>query len=254
MLTDKQNLARHEAALQRWSILRLVKNCDTEAEQVARKEKMQEKVDEWMTSFCKDMVEKERHPHHSNSYEFGDKLIRKQIIRKKALSEREQTEMEALKRRMQKREKEEAKQERERVLTGNLNPSETYLRTDKVIQIHKTMQNIEQRCKSVSVAKVKKPPVRTKWQYAVHRLHISPTVDRPMFTKENDNQIEEEKGKDSDTRVLINVNENSQIAVDENAIKIRIENNPVYKSFETAKDVDDLYRIAEIWVNPSYEI
>ena len=33
--------ARREAAQQRWSIIRLVKNSDTEAEQIARKEKLQ---------------------------------------------------------------------------------------------------------------------------------------------------------------------------------------------------------------------
>ena len=49
--------------------------------------------------------------------------------------------------------------------------------------------------------------------------------------------------------------ENSEhvTAVNENALKMRLENNPVFKSFEEAKDVDDLYRIAEIWVNPSYD-
>ena len=43
------------------------------------------------------------------------------------------------------------------------------------------------------------------------------------------------------------------IAVDGSALKMRLENNPVFKSFEDAKDVDDLYRIAEQWVNPSFE-
>ena len=35
--------ARLQAAQQRWSIIRLVKNSDTEAEQIARKEKLQVK-------------------------------------------------------------------------------------------------------------------------------------------------------------------------------------------------------------------
>ena len=41
-------------------------------------------------------------------------------------------------------------------------------------------------------------------------------------------------------------------ALSDDALKIRMENNPVFKSFENAKDVDELYRIAELWVNPSY--
>ena len=35
--------ARRQTAQQRWSIIRLVKNSDTEAEQIARKEKLQVK-------------------------------------------------------------------------------------------------------------------------------------------------------------------------------------------------------------------
>jgi hypothetical protein len=37
----KDGQARQQAALQRWSVIRLVKSCDPEAEEVARKEKLQ---------------------------------------------------------------------------------------------------------------------------------------------------------------------------------------------------------------------
>ena len=40
----KDGKARRQAAQQRWSVIRLVKSCDTEAEEVARKEKLQVNV------------------------------------------------------------------------------------------------------------------------------------------------------------------------------------------------------------------
>ena len=75
---------------------------------------------------------------------------------KRLVTHRDQNEAEALERRMRKREKEEAKQECERILTGNLKPSETYIKTDKVIQIHTKMQNTEDKSKVLPISKVKR--------------------------------------------------------------------------------------------------
>ena len=35
--------------------------------------------------------------------------------------------------------------------------------------------------------------------------------------------------------------------------KLRLDKNPVFKSFENVDNVDELYRKAEILVNPSYD-
>ena len=83
-----------------------------------------------------------------------------------------------------------------------------------------------------------------KWQYAVHQMHISPPVNKPMFTPLNKDVVE----VDNNTEIR----EEKQSWNGDNALKIRLENNPVFKSFENVDNVDDLYRIAEIWVNPSY--
>ena len=90
--------------------------------------------------------------------------------------------------------------------------------------------------------------MRTAWQYAIHKLHITPPVSRPMFYTEDTGEMAEE----GFNHMNKDINNEKVTAVNENALKMKLENNPVFKSFEEAKDVDDLYRIAEIWVNPSY--
>ena len=169
---------------------------------------------------------------------------RKQVKKYRPLWNQKKNEAEALMRRISKREEEEARREREHVLTGKLKPSETYIKTDKVIQIQQKMQNIELKSKKISVTKIKVPPVKMKWQYAVHKMHISPPVNKPMFTPLNKDVVE----VDNNTEI----SEEKQAWNGDNALKIRLENNPVFKSFENVDNVNELYRIAEIWVNPSY--
>ena len=170
---------------------------------------------------------------------------RKQVKKYRPLWNQEKNEAEALMRRISKREEEEARREREHVLTGKLKPSETYIKTDKVIQIQQKMQNIELKSKKISVTKMKVPPVKMKWQYAVHKMHISPLVNKPMFTPLNKDVVE----VDNNTEI----SEEKQAWNGDNALKIRLENNPVFKSFENVDNVNELYRIAEIWVNPCYK-
>ena len=176
---------------------------------------------------------------------------RKQAKQYRPLWNQEKNEAEALRRRIIKREEEEARREREDVLAGKLKPSETYIKTDKVIQIQQKMRNIELKSREISVAKIKKPPVKMKWQYAVHKLHISPPVNKPMFTTVDKDDIKQ-GGRTSDTNIGISEEKQEQALNGDNALKIRLENNPLFKSFENVDNVDDLYRIAEIWVNPSY--
>jgi hypothetical protein len=94
--------------------------------------------------------------------------------------------------------------------------------------------------------------MKMKWQYAVHQLHISPPVNKPMFTTVGEDDIKEGGSyKNNNTRIS---EEKQELALNgDNALKIKLENNPVFKSFENVDNVDELYRIAEIWVNPSYD-
>ena len=93
--------------------------------------------------------------------------------------------------------------------------------------------------------------MKMKWQYAVHQLQIFPPVKKPMFTTVGEDDIKE-GGRSKDTNTGISEEKQEQALNGDNALQIRLENNPVFKSFENVNNVDELYRIAEIWVNPSY--
>ena len=41
------------------------------------------------------------------------------------------------------------------------------------------------------------------------------------------------------------------VSPSEEALQQKLANNPVYRAFENVHDVDDLYRIADIWLNPA---
>ena len=185
-------------------------------------------------------------------YQF-DKFSRRKANKNRLVCNHDQNELEALGRRIRKREEEEAKRERELILTGKLKPSQSYIKTDKVIQIQEKMQNIELKSRKPYVTKVKKPPVQMKWQYAVHKLHISPPVTLPMFTGEALDANGTEGGIKDNNAELSDEKKEKVRTLSDTALKIRIENNPVLKSFENAKDVDDLYRIAELWSNSSHD-
>ena len=263
--------ARLQAAQQRWSIIRLVKNSDTEAEQIARKEKLQvngmlglivvsivlqllfqERVDEWMSSLCKNMKVKETQRQNIIKFEVADSESKKRSLTKnkktRLVLDLDQNEAAALKKRIRKREEAEAKRERELILAGKLKHSQSYIKCDKVIEMHEKMQNLELKSRKVSMLKVKKPPVRMKWQNVVQRLHISPPVNKPKIAAE----YGDEGGEDDTNEAQSNHKQDLNSILSDTALKIRIENNPVFKSFENARDVDDLYRIAELWVNPCY--
>ena len=215
-------------------------------------------MDEWISGLGNNMSSKGTQQQNIIRFKQTDAEIepynfsRKQAKQYRPLWNQEKNEAEALRRRIRKREEEEARREREDVLAGKLKPSETYIKTDKVIQIQQKMRNIELKSREISVAKIKKPPVKMKWQYAVHKLHISPPVNKPMFTTVDKDDIKQ-GGRTNDTNIGISEEKQEQALNGDAALKIRLENNPVFKSFENVNNVDDLYRIAEIWVNPSYD-
>ena len=41
------------------------------------------------------------------------------------------------------------------------------------------------------------------------------------------------------------------VSPSEAALQQKLANNPVYRAFENVHDVDDLYRIADLWLNPA---
>ena len=53
--SSRERLERQEEAKKRWKILCIVRTADVESDETARQEKIQERVDEWMTGFMAKM-------------------------------------------------------------------------------------------------------------------------------------------------------------------------------------------------------
>ena len=71
-----------------------------------------------------------------------------------------------------------------------------------------------------------------RWQELVLKLHITP----PSALGEEE--------------VLAMVVEDAATSLaSEQALRHKLATNPVYRAFEDVRDVEDLYRIAELWVN-----
>ena len=206
-----------------------------------------------MSGLCKNMTAKETQRQNIIKFEVADSESKKMSLTKskktRLVRDLDENEAAALKKRIRKREEAEAKRERELILAGKLKHSQSYIKCDKVIEMHEKMQNLELKSRKVSMLKVKKPPVRMKWQNVVQRLHISPPVNKPKIAAEDG----DEGGEDDTNEAQSNHKQDLDSILSDTALKIRIENNPVFKSFENATDVDDLYRIAELWVNPCYQ-
>ena len=201
-----------------------------------------------MSGLCKNMTAKGTQRQNIIKCEIADSESKKIWITKskktRLVWDLDENEAAALKKRIKKREDEEAKRERELILKGKLRPSQSYIKIDKVLEIHEKMQNLELKSRKVSVMKVKKPPVRMKWQTVVQRLHISGPVNKPKIAAEDG----DEGGEDDTNEAQSHHKQDLDSISSDTALKTRIANNPVYKSFENARDVDDLYRIAELWV------
>ena len=53
--SSRERLERQESAKKRWKILCIVRTADVQSDETARQEKIQERVDEWMSSFLAKM-------------------------------------------------------------------------------------------------------------------------------------------------------------------------------------------------------
>ena len=141
----------------------------------------------------------------------------------------------ALERRIKKREEEETRKERELVLSGKIKPSESLVdKNDRIFQIFEKIQNMEKKSRKVSLNSYTKPTLRSKWRSAFHKVNVANSVSLPMFPNTNVETAEEEE-------------ENYTHAV----VTKSTLRNPVLQSFDQAKDVDDLYRIADYWLSPT---
>lgn len=140
----------------------------------------------------------------------------------------------ALERRIKKREEEETRKERELVLSGKIKPSESLVdKSDKIFQIFEKVQNMEKKSRKVSLNSYTKPTLRSKWRSAFHKVNVANSVSLPMFPNTKAETAEEEE-ENSNTKAAITT--------------LR---NPVLQSFDQAKNVDDLYRIADYWLSPT---
>ena len=218
----------------------------------------QERVDDWMSNLCKNMSLKPS-IRINNNLNTGPSLkvsrpatnrLMKAVLemnKKKADTENEQ-----LLKRIRQREREEARKERELILKGKVQPTLAQIRSDKILQIYERVKTIEQKSKENADSKQRKTSkAAKKWQNAVAKIKIptTPYKSVPMFPDEDDENVPKVRkvgvaypkpyNEEEDTMKLINKN----IGV--------TSDNPIHKSFAAAKDVDELYKIAEYWLSPS---
>lgn len=152
--------------------------------------------------------------------------IMKQIMEEKARNEKE-----AMEERIKQREKEEARRERELILNGKLRPTAAQVKSDKILQIYHRVQTMKQKADSNSRPKTK---TASKWQRTAAAIKLTSFKTLPMFP-DAVRESEEFKVKPE----IPQEDPNSNMYVGE---------NPIHKSFAEAKNVDDLYKLAEFWL------
>ena len=133
--------------------------------------------------------------------------------------------------RMKKREEEEKERERKLILSGKLSPDHGSFKEDKFVKLQKQMETMSRQRGKKSTSVPRKASTKVRWQYMVHKLHITP-----------DTQTEDE----NDVTATVLPDDLEQYVV-----KVR-QDNPIYDAFENASDVDDLYRIAESLVDSAF--
>ena len=144
------------------------------------------------------------------------------------MEEKARTENDALEERIKQREKEEARRERELILNGKLQPTAAQVKSDKILQIYHRVRVLKQKADV-------KPRTKTasKWKRTMKLATASSFKTLPMFPDARDS--EELKIK-------------SEIEEEDSSSNILVRENPIHKSFAEAKNVDDLYKLAEFWL------
>ena len=178
----------------------------------------------------------------------GPKLLRQNTLKRNNLLERKDInvkEAEALEERIKKREKEEAKKERELILSGKKTPTSAQVRSDKILQIYERVRLLDQKSKeAASVKKKYNKKTTAKWQTAVSKLNIgsqsSPFKSVPMFPDGFAYTRRKKSDKINDRLTNVEIDSSKVYS-----------NNPIHKSFASAKNVDDLYKLAEYWLSPT---
>lgn len=184
-------------------------------------------MDDWMTNFSTS-IEKETFRYSLGNPKKSSSQKRTSLI-KQIMEEKARTENEALEERIKQREKEEARRERELILTGKVEPTAAQVKSDKILQIYHRVRTMKQKADP-------KPKLKTasKWQKTAIKITSSSYKTLPMFP---DPVRESEEFK-----------VNSQISEEDSPRKILVKENPIHKSFADAKNVDDLYKLAEFWL------
>jgi len=311
----QEKLSNKDRARQRWKILCLVKTSDFQADETARKEKLKERVDEWMSS----MVGRMKIPDDTNNIDSRlnedtdttskgstktaaaaslDNLIPNgsdyptsgrsspNVPKyKEELEElRKKSEQEQMKR-IKKRQQLEWEKERLLMLEGKIQITKEHL-NDPILKFHHDFKKVEVKAKKsqerkLSQIKAKRKisqnssRIKVKWSNAMDKLKVKNFMDLNNVNKidgstsgsvnpnpDSDPNSEPEtetvvanlvydESQDQLTSSLLD-SETTEQPTDVNFTRKKIKHpNPVFQAFDDAKNVDDLYRIAEIWVNPT---
>lgn len=158
-----------------------------------------------------------------------------------------QTRREQLKR-IRERERVERERERLLVLEGKIELRPEHLQ-DPVLKLHYDIKQLDKQAKAHQARvlrrkkrKAKHKAIQMKWTSAKDKLKLKnfnfdnsgpDTVVANLVYDESSDQLSSELVSDS-----------------KDATKTTVHPNPVFQAFDGASDVDDLYRIAEIYVNP----
>lgn len=288
----------------RWKILCLVREADLKADETARKEKIKDKVDDWMSSFVSKMRLEARsepvkgssssHPTEtedsslrdsglsSANNDFGSNdelygnvtksaLITRSEIKKSRSGEIKRHEEEQ-RERMRQRANVEANLERELVLAGKAKLKKEHLQ-DIRLKVHHDLLKVEKsvkrsRSKSphgpfISSAKSPKPVrkrshkskrkhnVQFKWADAVGKIGGSSHANGLRDSFDDDLHFSDSATETVVASLIYDAPNDKLIEAESVPSALPLFVNPVLKSFENANGVDDLFRIAEVWVNPN---
>lgn len=262
---EQQLVTPQDLARQRWKILCLVKTSDTVADETIRQEKIKERVDEWMSKMVSKMKVDEEVTTQENGSHQGSSSGRSSPSTlssdyKASLEElKRQTQREQL-RRIRQREQVERERERLMVLEGKIAIKPEHMQ-DPLLRIHSQCLQMEKQAKELQARKLKKKErkakrkaIKMKWSTAKDKLKLN---NFNMFENDNNDTVvanllyDEKNDKlcSSSTSLLLDSNN----AAEENETQKDpfVHPNPVFQAFDGATGVDDLYRIAEIYVNPA---